>query len=120
MGRLKAAPTYARWWVDGRRQLVPDLELVPVRIDREQVGLARHELSLLADRSAGAFDRLPGGVDLVGRHQPESKVGDASRPAGALRRLLEHEHVAGAGRLQLGEPLASLHFHGAADLLIEA
>ena len=44
--------------IDRRRNLEPDLDFVAVGIAEEDVGLAGHELALVADFSAGRDDRL--------------------------------------------------------------
>src|SRR2546427_10654184 len=85
------------------RQLVPDLHLVAIGIDEENVGLARHELTVVADRASRGPDGGQGASDVARPSQPEPEGHDAAAPSGLSGLALEHEHVAAAWRLGLHE-----------------
>jgi hypothetical protein len=72
--------------IDGRRPLEPDLDLVPIRIEKEHVGLAGSELATADDR---ATRRVDFAVDLVEgepRRTERLDVDLASEPASPARR----------------------------------
>src|SRR2546427_5530810 len=107
--------------IHGRRQLVPNLDLVPVRIGGEDVRLTRTEFALALDDSAGALDRARGPIDVRRPQEAEPEVRDAAGLAGFRPlRLLEHDDVTGPGRLDLNEVVVPVHFHGAEDLSVES
>ena len=109
---VKAPGFGAREAVDGGRQLVPDLDLVAIRIGREQVRFAGHELALILHRPAGSRHRAGGGADVFGILQPEAKMRDPAGLAGALGFLLEDDHVARTRRLQLREAVLPVDLDG--------
>src|SRR5262249_12383602 len=59
-------------------------------------------------------------VDVLRILQPEAEVRDAARLPRFLRVPLEDQDVAGAGRLQLDERVASIDLHRTEDTLVEA
>jgi hypothetical protein len=66
------------WGIGRSGQLVPDLDEVAVRVAREEIRLAGHELSLLGDRAARATDAFRGVGDVARIREAESEVGDAA------------------------------------------
>src|SRR5688500_1187200 len=94
--------------VHGGRDLVPDFQQVAVAVAGEQVRLARTEFALLHHRSAGRFDRSGRGRNVGWIGEAKSEVSDRAGTATTLRRPLEHENVASAGRLRLQEVVASV------------
>src|SRR6185436_13486262 len=101
------------------RQLVPDLDLVAVRVMADEVGLAGAEFALLGHRAAGRFHGGRGDVDVCWVDETEAEVDDATLAAGALLVLLEHQHVAAPRRLQLHETVALVNDYRAEDGAVE-
>src|SRR5439155_8952308 len=57
--------------IDCRGNLVPNLDLVTIRIGGKQIGLAGHELALFLHDAAGFLDRARRGADVLGILQSE-------------------------------------------------
>src|SRR5262249_39509534 len=99
--RAEAASSGSR--IDGRRDLIPDLNFVTVRIVEEDVRFARNELALLTDDSAGFLNGLAGLLDVGRPSQPKAEMGNTSGLSGIPGFALEHEHVTTSWRLRLNK-----------------
>src|SRR5712671_4686378 len=86
-----------------RRQFVPDLHLVPIRIGEEDVRLSGNELAPVLDLSARALDGAHGLVDVARVSQTEPKVLDAAGASYVVGALLQDQNVARSGCLRLDE-----------------
>src|SRR6185436_18970820 len=82
---------------EGRRVLVPELDLVTVRILDEGEGLVPSEIAALLHIAASGFDRRQRRVDRPGTGQPETEMDRSAGSSGALRIHLEGEHVIRTG-----------------------
>src|ERR687897_587850 len=89
--------------VGGRRELVPDLQLVPVDIPAEEIGIARYEITPGEDLPARRLHGASRLLDVHGPHETEAEVPDAARASAGFRRLFEDEHVPRARGLRLNE-----------------
>src|ERR1700694_3210936 len=95
-----------------RRQFVPYLHLVPIRIGEENVRLSRNEFAPVLDLPARALDGGHGFIDIARGRQTEPEVLDATGGSDVVGALFEHEGVAGAWGLRLDEmpfPIDSQH-----------
>jgi len=59
--------------------LEPDLNFVAIRIGDISVGEARSELATTEQSASGAFDLGDGTIDVVGVHEPKTKMCDPRR-----------------------------------------
>src|SRR5262245_26552215 len=118
-GPASAALKGPPYRIDRCWQFVPDLDLVAVRIGREQIRLARHELAPLLDFPAGSLHRARRRADVLRTLEAKTEVRDAARLARLLLLLLEHEHVARSRGLQLNEAVLLVHLDGAEHLTVE-
>ena len=96
-------PCVSRFRIDGRWNLVPDLDLVPIGIGEEHVGLSGHELAATLDRSASLTDRGFVPPMSLAPLQAEAEVHHATCLACLARLALEHQHVAASRRLRLNK-----------------
>src|SRR2546427_1196392 len=100
------APLAAVALSDGiSRQLVPHLDLVPVRIRKEHVRLSGDEFAAMLDLATRALDSERGLVDVARVSEPETEVLDAARLSDAVSAFLKDEDVARAWRLRLEKML---------------
>jgi hypothetical protein len=106
--------------VDWRRQLVPDFDLIPIRVAAEQVGFPWAELALAQNPATGAFHGPRCGADIRRIYETETEVSYSAWFSSPLARLLKHKHVAAPRCLSLDEALLAVHGHNAEHLSIEA
>jgi hypothetical protein len=98
---------------------MPDLDLVSVRISKEDIGFARAELALFGYRSSSPSYLFGRSVDVGGIDKPETKVYDTAACAGLVRVLLENDHIPASGCLGLYETVLPVHRDHSKHLLIK-
>src|SRR5687768_9578823 len=89
--------------IDRRRQLVPELDLVAVRVLEEDVRLPGTKLAAPQHAPARLLHHLDGNVDVGRIDETKAEMRDAAGAPRTRCPLLEHEHVAAARRLRLDE-----------------
>src|SRR5262245_24241901 len=64
--------------VDGGWELVPDFQLVAIRIRGKKIRLAGHEFAFVLDDATRLLDRPCSGIDVLGILKPEPEMRDAA------------------------------------------
>jgi len=103
------ARLWFRSWVDGRRDFVPDLNVISVGVLEEHVRFSGNEVTRLCDRAPSGTYREPRLLDVHCALEPESKVRDTALLPGAARAPFEHQDVPAPGGLRLDELFVLVH-----------
>jgi hypothetical protein len=78
--------------------LIPNLDLVAIRVGDVGVGAARTKFAPPEQLATGALDFLDGRVDVPRWNKPEAEVWDTSWLAGARRMLVKRDDILAARR----------------------
>src|SRR2546427_756480 len=100
--------------------LVPDFDLIAIRVVDIRVREPGGELAAAEEPAAGALDFLHGGVDVLGADEPEPEVLDASGGAGGFGLALEGKDVVAARSLDLDAVAVAVVLLDAEDFPVEA
>ena len=104
----------------GRRSsLEPDLNFIAIRIGDVSVGKAGSELATTEQPPSGAFDLGDGTIDVVGVHEPKTKMCDAATETGSGGVLREGDDVVPTRRLSVDESISAPVLAQTEDLLVE-
>src|SRR6266545_5062858 len=104
----------------GRRlELIPYLDLVPIRIRHEHVRLSGNEFPSTQDRATGVLRVAHRAVDLTRSSKTESNVGDAARGPCLPAILLEDGDVVASRRLDLNAVLVPIQDRDAEEAFVE-
>src|ERR1700752_3566799 len=87
--------------------LEPDLNFVAIRIGDVSVGEAGSELATAEQTPSGAFDLGDGTVDVVGGHEPKTKMCDAATQTRGGGVLCEGDDAVPAGRPSVDQSISA-------------